>query len=369
MAKAHKIAVVGTNIGCTLHVRALRAAGFDVTALVGRNLEQTAARARHFGIPLSLNSFQGALDTDVDAVVIATPPTTHHELTMQAIRAGKHVLCEKPFALDTGHAREMRDAAVAANIVHMVEHEFRWFAHNALLRRVVRSGQIGSPVHVTAMFDHTLCAPPVLDLPSWWRSSREGGGWLRNYNAHGIDLLRYMVSEFAAVCGTVHAGADRGMSADDGYAFAFVMENGAQGSMAGSCRAFDIFSSTRVVGSEATANMGMTGLSITDANGSHQPTAPADLIEQLRGTGPAVSTPTETLPYIGDSPYIQVHSTDYGFAEQVGLCSAFAARIRDRNYRNPAIADFDDGLKHVEVIAAVERSKAERRWIDVTGVS
>lgn len=365
MAKAPKVAVVGTNIGCTLHVRALRAAGFEVKALVGRNLEQTAARARHFGIPLSLNSFQAALDSDVDAVVIATPPATHHELTMQAIGAGKHVLCEKPFALDTGHAREMRDAAVAANIAHMVEHEFRWFAHNALLRRVVRGGQIGSPVHVTAMFDHTLCAPPVLDIPSWWRSNREGGGWLRNYNAHGIDLLRYMVGEFTAVCGTVHAGADRGMTADDSYAFAFVMDNGAQGAMTGSCRAFDIFASTRVVGSEATANMGMTGLTITDGSGSRQPTPPADLIEQLRGTGPAVTAPTEKLPHIGDSPYIQTHSTDYGFAEQVGLCSAFAAKIRDRSYENPAIADFGDGMKHVEVIAAVERSRAERRWIDL----
>ena len=111
--------------------------------------------------------------------------------------------------------------------------------------------------------------------------------------------------------------------------------------------------------------MGMTGLSITDANGSRQPTPPADLIEQLRGTGPAVTAPTEKLPHIGDSPYIQTHSTDYGFAEQVGLCSAFAAKIRDRSYENPAIADFDDGVKHVEVIAAVERSRAERRWIDL----
>src|SRR5258706_16465539 len=97
-----RIAVVGTNIGCTLHVRALRAAGFEVTALVGRDPGRTRAKADHFGIPQALTSVDAAIDGDIDAIVIATPPETHHGFTLQALAAGKHVLCEKPLALDTG---------------------------------------------------------------------------------------------------------------------------------------------------------------------------------------------------------------------------------------------------------------------------
>ena len=365
MAEKLKVAIIGTNIGCTLHIRALRGAGFEIKALVGRDPDQTAYRAAHFGVPLSLTSVGGAIDSGVDAVVIATPPVTHHQFAMQAIAAGKHVLCEKPLAIDTGQAREMRDAAEAAGLVHMVTHEFRWFAQNALLRHIVRSGRIGTPVHVTALFDHMLCAAYQPELPAWWMSGREGGGWLRNYNAHGIDLIRYMISDFAAVCGTSHPGTDRGMTADDGYSFAFVLANDAQGVMAGSARAHDYFASTRVVGSEGTANLGMDGLSIIDASGTHRPSLPAEVAEELRGTGPVVSAPIEALPKMDDTLYTRTHSSDVGYPEQVALCAAFAARIRDRGYRNPAFADFGDGVAHMQIIEVVERSRADRRWIDL----
>ena len=360
-----KIAVVGTNIGCTLHVRALKAAGFEVAALVGRNAEATAARAAHFGIPRSLGSIEAAVDSDVEALVIATPPATHHAFVLKAIAAGKHVLCEKPFSLDVAQAREMCAAAEATSVANMVTHEFRWFAQNALMRHLVDSGRIGDPIQMTALFDHSLCAPAAIDVPAWWTSRAGGGGWLRNYNAHGIDLVRYMAGDFAAVCGRVHPGADRGMDSDDSYAAAFILRSGVQGVMAGSCRAWEAFASTRIVGSEATLNQSHAGVTLIDAQGAHVLEPPHELAAALRGGGPAVSAPQERLPDMDKTRYVQTHSSDYGFAEQVGLCSAFASWIRNPAYRNPAIATFADGLAHVEVIAAVERSEAEGRWIEV----
>jgi predicted dehydrogenase len=360
------VAVIGTNIGCTLHIRALRASGFNVSTLVGQNPEKTAYRASHFGIPNALTSFDAALDSDVDAIVIATPPETHHDFTMRAVAAGKHVICEKAFALDVGHAREMRDAAVEAGVVNMISHEWRWSTQNALTRRLIRDGSIGAPIQVVAQFDHTLCAPASLDLPNWWMTREGGGGWLRNYNAHGIDLIRYMVGEFAAVAGTVHPGSDRGMTSDDSYAFAFFLDNDVQGAMTGTCRAWDAFSTTRVIGADAGVSIGWTpDVTVNDANGQRMVSAPADLLVELRGGGPEISVPEETLPQMDDTPYVQAHSSDYGFMEMVGLTSAFATWIRDPAYRNPAIATFDDGLAHVRVIDAVERSRAERRWIDL----
>ena len=126
-----KVAVVGTSIGCKLHVRALRGAGFEVTALVGQDKDRTRQRADHFGILEASTSFDAILDTDLDAVVVATPPTTHYSFTMKALAAGKHVLCEKPFALNISEAREMRDPARDAALVGQVNHPHRWFAHRA----------------------------------------------------------------------------------------------------------------------------------------------------------------------------------------------------------------------------------------------
>jgi predicted dehydrogenase len=361
------VAVLGTNIGCTLHIRALRAAGFDVTALVGRDSEKTRARADHFGIPLALTSAQAAIDRDIDAVVVATPPETHHALVMSAIAAGKHILCEKPFSLDVGQAREMRDAAREADIANFVTHEFRWYAQNALARHAVQNGMIGEPIQMTALFDHNLCAQPALDVPRWWLRQDQGGGWLRNYNAHGIDLIRYMLGDFAAVCGTVHPGADKGMTSDDSYAAAFVLKSGVQGVMAGSCRAFDYFASSRITGSEGTMSIGMSDLTVVDGRGKSQIDVPPAIAESLRGGGPQVGAPAEALPQMEETTYVQTHSSDYGFAEMVGLCSAFASKIADRSYTNAAIADFDDGFAHVQVIDAVERSRRGGGWLELEG--
>lgn len=365
MSKPLKVAVVGTNIGCTLHVRAFRAAGWEVSALVGRNAEQTAARAAHFSIPRALTSVAEAIDSDVDAIVVATPPATHHAIAMEAFAAGKHVLCEKPLALDVGQAKEMRDAAAAGNLVNMVVHEYRFYSPNALLRHLLRDGRLGAPIQVAAQFDHSLCAATPIDVPDWWVKADTAGGWLRNYNSHGIDLIRYMVGEFGAVCGTTHIGTDRGMTADDSYASAFMLTNGAQGTMTGSARAQDFHVLTRVIGADATATLTWGELKILDSAGTHSPDIPEALRQQLLGGGPQINGPLESIPDMGDSAYVQTHATDHGFAEQVALCSAFGARIRDRNYSNPAMATFDDGVAHMAVIEAVERSRALRRWIDL----
>ncbi len=132
-------AVVGTGFGCYTHVRALRAAGFDVLALVGRDPAKTAERAALFEVPRALTSLDEALAVaGVDAVTIATPPHTHAPLARQAIAAGRHVLCEKPFAADTEEAKVVLDAAESAGVVHVLGTEFRWDPGQAGLARAVR---------------------------------------------------------------------------------------------------------------------------------------------------------------------------------------------------------------------------------------
>src|SRR5437588_12463889 len=83
------VVVVGTSFGCLTHVRALRAAGFEVHALVGRDPEKTAERAKRFEVPNALTSLVEALELPgVDAVTVATPPHTHASIVLDAVAAG-----------------------------------------------------------------------------------------------------------------------------------------------------------------------------------------------------------------------------------------------------------------------------------------
>src|SRR3954453_8042945 len=114
-------AVVGTGFGVLTHVRALRAAGHEVRALVGRNPDKTVDRARRTGVELACTSLSDALErAEIDMVTVATPPHTHAPLVLEAVAAGKHVMCEKPFARDAVEAQEMLDAAAVAGVVHML---------------------------------------------------------------------------------------------------------------------------------------------------------------------------------------------------------------------------------------------------------
>jgi predicted dehydrogenase len=167
--------VVGTRFGCLTHVRALRAAGFDVIGLVGRDPERTVERARRCAVPHPTTSHREALELPgVDAVTIATPPHTHARLVQDCLAAGKHVLCEKPFARDAAEGGTMLAAAEAAGVVHLVGTEFRWGTGQALMARVVRSGAIGEPRMATFVLNSPLLADPSADVPGWW-SDREHG--------------------------------------------------------------------------------------------------------------------------------------------------------------------------------------------------
>jgi predicted dehydrogenase len=363
-----KTAVIGTNIGSTLHIRALQATGFEVTALVGRNPERTAERAKHFGIPLATTSVEKVIDSDVEVLVIATPPTSHREIALAAIKAGKHILCEKPLADTSAAAAEMRDAANASNVVCILQHQLRWRTSTAMLRETIGKGALGTLIQGAFDLDIPMMQKPEIDVPDWWLASETGGGWLRNCNTHGIDLVRYMIGEFAAISGQVHNDPSRGMTSDDSYVAHFVLKNGMQGSMTGTCRTWYPHVHTRVVGSDATALFqrgkdGADELVLANKDGVKALTPSAALLADLQiKPNDAIADPG--LPDMGPGVYQDIHARQ-PWSEQVSLCRAFARRLKDRNYKNPGLGGFDDGVIEMQIVEAMERSQRERRWIDV----
>ena len=106
--------MVGTSFGARIHVPALRRAGFEVAALVGRDAERTRRRAERLGAGRPCTSLAEALAEGVDAVSVAAPPAAHASLAGEALDAGCHVLVEKPFTLDVAEAEHLVTAAAAA---------------------------------------------------------------------------------------------------------------------------------------------------------------------------------------------------------------------------------------------------------------
>jgi len=117
---------------------------------------------------------------------------------MQAIAAGRHVVCEKPFAKDLDQAREMLAAARDAGIVHALGAEFRFDSAQALLRRVVADGLIGDPVMFSRLYQQPG-GDESEPLADWWIDADQGGGFLGAFGTHMIDQVRSTVGEIVAV--------------------------------------------------------------------------------------------------------------------------------------------------------------------------
>ena len=355
------VVVVGTGFGCVTHVRALRAAGFEVVALVGRDPAKTAARARLFEIPLALTSVDEALGLDhVAAVTIATPPHTHAPIALAAIAAGKHVLCEKPFARDADEGRVVLAAAESAGIVHLLGCEFRWDAGQATLARAVAGGEIGQPRMATVMLHVPLLAAASAEVPEWWADPEQGGGWTGAHGSQIIDQVRVTLGEFESVSASLPHVADRGMAAEDAFLVHFRMRSGAVGvlqSTSGDLGPPIVI--TRVVGSSGTAWIEGVGSTVRVADAAGTRTLPVS--EDLpSGTAPPLPDGLVTTAY----ERMISHGMDFG--PYTRLAEVLLSRIEGRPPPpGPEAATFVDGVRDMAVLDAIRRSAAERATVAV----
>ena len=353
--------VVGTSFGCLTHVRALKAAGFDVVGLVGRDPAKTKERAERFGVPTPLTSLDDALALpDVDAFTIATPPHTHADIALRVVGAGKHVVCEKPFARDTAEARRMLDAAEDAGVVHLLGTEFRFDSAQALMARLVREGAIGEPRLATFLLHIPLLATPGSDVPEWWARAEDGGGWLGAQAAHVIDQVRVTIGEFAGVNGALVNLADHGWSAEDTYAVRFATTNGCEGFMQSTASDWgELLITTRIAGSKATVWSDFTGVHIADATGSTVVPIPDDLV-----TAAPEPPPSDLLT----TSYDLLHSTGIDLGPYTKLFETFRDLIVGTSIDGrPTPATFADGVKAMEVMDAIRRSADQREWVSLAG--
>ncbi len=131
---------------------------------------------------------------DVDAVVIVTPTTTHRDLVLATIAAGKPFLCEKPLATSFGVVREMCDAVAVSGLTAQVGFHSRFHPLVNELRTLVSEGALGAAMGYTLRDDQYWPTGDVVPGHSSWRSERvhAGGGALIEHSIHSADILTWL---------------------------------------------------------------------------------------------------------------------------------------------------------------------------------
>jgi len=337
-----RAAVVGTGFGCRAHVPALRAAGFDVVALVGQDADRTAERAAACGVATATTSFADALGLGLDAVSISSPPATHAPLTRQAVAAGCHLLVEKPFTLDAAEARELLALAEDADLVHLVAHEFRFAAPNALGARLLADGAVGDPRLATFVSWLPYVPDPQVPSPPWWFDKDVFGGWLGAAGVHTLDQIRTWLGDATSVRATLAVVSDRPSTfADDTFDIELTMASGCRVVLQQTAAAWGMPPGvTAVAGPAGTLWVDGGTVWTADRSGSRAVDVPADLAKALPGAG-------------DDDPDGSLAALGIELLPFVGLTRHFRDRILGvAPSGGPQAATFGDGVAIMEVVDA-----------------
>lgn len=205
------IAIIGAGMIGGAHAAAYRqfahrfgAAGMALRCVCDTNQTQAQELAKAYGFQQVASDWtQVIADPDIHVVSVCLPNFLHTEVTLAALAADKHVLCEKPLALSADQARPVRDAARMAAGVSGTVFNYRRIPALADIRARVDAGELGRPVQISVLFQCDYAADPM--LPHSWRYEfdKAGPGALLDVGTHAVDMMRFMFGDVAEVVGAV----------------------------------------------------------------------------------------------------------------------------------------------------------------------
>jgi predicted dehydrogenase len=205
---AGRNAAPATGVGLTGYGAIARAHAASIAATPGLSLagvcdisdERRKLAAREWSVRTHARAEEMLEDPHVGLVVVGTPPSVHFDSVMAALRAGKHVVCEKPFAIRVEEVDRMIDAAAAGSRVLTVYQSRRWDPDYLALREVVRSGRIGQAFYMESFiggYDHPC---------DFWHSDEAiSGGMIYDWGSHYFDwILQLMPDTVRSISANAH---------------------------------------------------------------------------------------------------------------------------------------------------------------------
>lgn len=194
MAKKFKVGVIGVGFIGPAHMEGIRRQGFEVVAIAEATQQLAEEAAERLLVPKAYGDWKDLIaDSEIDVVHIASPNFLHYTHAKAALEAGKHVVCEKPLAMDAKESAELVKLAADKKLVNAVNFNIRFYplVHDAKAR--IASGGIGEKIYIiqgSYLQDWLL-----LDTDWNWRLEPELGGELRavaDIGSHWMDLVTFV---------------------------------------------------------------------------------------------------------------------------------------------------------------------------------
>lgn len=385
MAKKVNVGLVGYKFMGKAHSNAYSdvAMFFDMDAepvmraICGRSEEGVKAAAEKFGWESYETSWEDLVKRDdIHLVDVTAPSNFHKEISLGAIENGKNVFCEKPLALNLADAREMLQAAEEAGVKHMINFNYRKAPAIALVRKMIDDGLLGELYHFRGVYLQDWIIDP--EFPIVWRLDKSvaGSGSHGDLNAHIIDIARYLVGEFESVVGMeetfikerplTEVGTTGGLAAqatggrgkvdvDDATLFLTRFANGALGSFEATRFAAGRRNHNRfeINGSKGSVVFNLERMNELEYYNVDDP-------EGLQGFRTIQATDS-SHPYLHAWwPPAHIIGYEHTFIHQVhDLMQAIA-------HDTMPSPSFVDGVKCQEILDAVVKSIAEKRWVEIS---
>lgn len=188
------IGIIGTGFARRVQIPAFLAVdGARVVSVASADSANARTTAEEFGIGHHTANWQETIQRpDVDLVCITTPPKLHREMTLFAIEQGKHVLCEKPMAMNVPEAEEMLVALDGSDLIALIDFELRFQHGRQRAFEMLRENAIGKVRHTRYLFQAPHRGDPDIGW-NWWSDADEGGGALGAINSHVIDSFNWFL--------------------------------------------------------------------------------------------------------------------------------------------------------------------------------
>jgi predicted dehydrogenase len=198
-----KFALIGTGGIAQTYAQAFQQSGCcELIAVADINQDSAKAFAEPFGAKHFNNYRTLAENSEIDAVIVATPPNSHPEIAMYFMTRGVHVLCEKPLCLSVAEAKAMIESAETSKVVFTMATKFRYCEDVVKAKAIIASGVLGEIVQ----FENAFTAK--VDMSKRWNSVKEvaGGGVLIDNGTHSVDIVRYFLGAITDVLAVETSG-------------------------------------------------------------------------------------------------------------------------------------------------------------------
>lgn len=198
-----KAAVIGAGFMGRTHVENIRRLGFvEVVAVAAISDDEAKRFAASTYIDWATSDVDAILaDKSIDGVHICTPNALHFPIAMKALKAGKHVLSEKPLAMTAGEAKKMLDLAEKKGLCHATNHNLRYYPMTQQIRRMIENGELGEILSVDGHYAQDWL---LYDTDFNWRILRKDNGALRvvgDIGSHWMDMIQHVTGlPITALC-------------------------------------------------------------------------------------------------------------------------------------------------------------------------